>query len=253
MDLLEAGARLDREANASMDLRASGSALAEKRCLRPSMGESVNLHPEVLTQSQKTVLAASATVSRGWNAYLAGGAALALQLGHRRSVDFDWFTRDTLRPVDVLKDVRSLGMPVQVRQNDAGTFLAQVGGVDYSVFRYRYELVGRPVGYGGCQLASLKDIAAMKMTAIVQRATKRDYVDLHALLQSRSVTLSEVVSTMQRKYPGVDQRLALRAMTYFDDVERQPMPDMIAKISWDEVKRGLVLARDRGLRRGPSR
>jgi len=214
----------------------------------------VKFHASVLTPTQAAVLAASAAVSRGWNAYLAGGAALALQLGHRRSLDFDWFTRITLKPADVLKDVRSLGMPVHVRQNDEGTFLAQVGGIDYSVFRYRYELVGKLLEHEGCQLASVRDIAAMKMTAIVQRATKRDYVDLYALLQNRAVTLGETVSAMQRKYPGVDPRLAIRAMTYFEDVDRQPMPDMIAKISWEEVKHGLTLARDRGLRRGdPSR
>jgi hypothetical protein len=58
-------------------------------------------------------------------------------------------------------------------------FLAQVGGVDYGVFRYRYELVGKAIAYEACRLASANDIAAMKMTAIVQCTTKRDHVDLH--------------------------------------------------------------------------
>jgi hypothetical protein len=210
----------------------------------------VRLHPGALTKEQALVLSASAVISNGWSAYLGGGAALALELGHRRSHDFDWFTRNTLRPTDLLRDVQSLGFPVSVRQNDEGTFLGQVGGVDYSVFRYRYELVERPIEYEGCLLASPTDIAAMKMTAIVQRATKRDYVDLYALLESKSVTLKDTVSSMRRKYPGVDPRLALRALTYFDDVDPQPMPDMIAKVSWDQVKRGLVQARQRELSRG---
>jgi hypothetical protein len=217
------------------------------------LGESVSVHLEVLTPDQQVVLKASAQAAQKWEAYLAGGAGLALQLGHRRSVDFDWFTRQTLAPADVLRDLQSFGLPVQIRQNDEGTFLGQVGGVDYSVFRYRYELVEPPIAFKGCQLASLRDIAAMKMTAIVQRATKRDYVDLHAIFSMRSIGLGDAVSTMKQKFPGVDPSLALRALTYFNDVDKQPMPEMLAKMSWDDVKAGLVRLRNRALDRGPSR
>jgi hypothetical protein len=163
-----------------------------------------------------------------------------VQLGHRRSVDFDWFTRKTVPPADVLQDVKSLGLPIKVRQNDEGTFLAEVGGLDFSVFRYPYEIVGRPVTFRGCHLASLKDIAAMKMTAIVQRAVKRDYVDLHVLFALGKIALPEVLTTMQKKFPGVDPSLSLHALTYFKDVERQTMPEMLMKISWEDVKRGLA-------------
>jgi hypothetical protein len=196
------------------------------------------------------LLSSAASIAQKWGAYLAGGAAAALQLGHRRSVDFDWFTTKTLPPAQVLKDLQSLRLAIDVRQNNEGTFLAQVGGVDFSVFRYPYELVGRPVTFEGCQLASLKDIAAMKMTAIVQRAVKRDYVDLHFLFQQGKVSLSEVVSTMERKFTGVDPSVAVRAMTYFKDVEHQPMPQMLVKMSWEDVKRGLMLVQERGLGRG---
>ena len=196
------------------------------------------------------VLAASAGVSRKWGAYLAGGSALALQLGHRRSVDLDWFTKQTVHPEELAADVRSLGQPVEVNQNAEGTFLGKVGSVQYSVFRYRYDLVDGPVEFGGCALASLRDIGAMKMTAIVQRSTKRDYVDLHAILVGAQVPLRDVVATMERKYPGLAPATALRALTYFKDVERQAMPDMIAKTSWDDVKRGLSRVFERGLRRG---
>jgi Nucleotidyl transferase AbiEii toxin, Type IV TA system len=159
-----------------------------------------------------------------------------------------------LPPSEVLKDVQVLGLPVHVRQNDEGTFLGHVGGVDYSVFRYRYPPVRRPVTVEVCELASLRDIAAIKMTAIVQRATKRDYVDLDALFKSRRVSLGDAISTMNKKFPGVDLSLALRALTYFRDVEQQPMPAMLVNTTWEDVKRGLIGIRDRGLDRdGPSR
>ena len=97
------------------------------------------MHPEALTAEQQAVLLASAPVSRKWGAYLAGGSALALHLGHRRSVDLDWFTKNTIEPIALLKDITSLGLPVAVTQNTEGTFLGRVGSVQYSVFRYRYK------------------------------------------------------------------------------------------------------------------
>jgi hypothetical protein len=127
-----------------------------------------------LTCDQQVVLKASAQAAQKWEAYLAGGAGLALQLGHRRSVE-------------------------------------------------------PPILFKGCQLASLKDIAAMKMTAIVQRATRRDYVDLHAIFCTRSIGLGDAVSAMKQKFPGVDPSLALLALTYFNDVDKQPMPKMLAR------------------------
>jgi hypothetical protein len=207
----------------------------------------------VLSDDQKLVLSASATLSNRWGAYLAGGLAAALQLGHRRSNDFDWFTPRTLPPSGILEDLRSTKLPVTVRQNDEGTFLGQVGNVDYSVFRYPYALAESPVSIEGCDVASLTDIAAMKMTAIVQRATKRDYVDLHAILTSKT-RLPEVLEAMQRKFPGYDSSLSLRALRYFRDVDSQAMPAMLARTSWETIKRDLSRIVDRDLGRGgPSR
>jgi hypothetical protein len=210
----------------------------------------VHASSPVVPPEQQLVLDATAALSKRWGAYLAGGLGAALQLGHRRSADFDWFTPRTLAPSDLLKELRSTSLPVQVRQNDEGTFLGTVGGVDYSVFRYPYPLAESPVSIGGCEVASLKDIAAMKMTAIVQRNAKRDYVDLHAILTSGQASLRDVLSTMRQRYPGYDTSLSLRALTYFRDVEGQAMPAMLAKTSWESVKRDLVRMLERDLGRG---
>lgn len=204
-----------------------------------------------LTREQLAVLASSVPLAQRWDAYLAGGMALALHLGHRRSADFDWFTPKTLPPAEVLRDLQSLAMPLQVRQNDHGTFLGQVGGVDFSVFRYPYPLVEPPVRIAGATVASVTDIAAMKMTAIAQRATKRDYVDLHAILREARLGLRDVVLAMQQKYPRYDPAHSLRALTYFRDVDSQPMPVMLSQTSWEEIKRDLLRMRDR--HRDPTR
>ena len=99
------------------------------------------VHFEALLPKQREVLAASAGPAKNWGAYLAGGLAVALQLGHRVSADFDWFTSNTIPPGKLLDDIKAAGLTVAVRQNDEGTFLGQVGGLEYSGFRYRYEVV----------------------------------------------------------------------------------------------------------------
>lgn len=191
---------------------------------------------------------ASAALARTWGAYLAGGLAVALQLGHRVSADFDWFTANTIPPAKLLDDIKATGFAVAVRQNDEGTFLGQVDGLEYSVFRYRYDVVGLVQEIEGCRVASLEDLGAMKLAAICQRSVKRDYVDLHAILTLGGVSIGDLVSAWNRKYPGKDVGFALRALVYFADVDDARMPEMLSRTTWVKVRTDLekLFARYRG-------
>ena len=191
---------------------------------------------------------ASAKPARAWGAYLAGGLAAAIQLGHRVSADFDWFTADTIPPQRLLEDIKATGLTVAVRKNDEGTFLGQIAGLEYSVFRYRYHMVGSPLEIEGCQVASLEDIGAMKLAAICQRSVKRDYVDLHTILTMGGVSMGALVSAWNHKFPGKDVGFALRALAYFADVEKARMPEMLSKTTWERVKADLqnLVARHSG-------
>jgi hypothetical protein len=205
-------------------------------------------HLEALLPKQREVLVASAALARTWGAYLAGGLAVALQLGHRVSADFDWFTANTIPPAKLLDDIKATGFAVAVRQNDEGTFLGQVDGLEYSVFRYRYDVVGLVQEIEGCRVASLEDLGAMKLAAICQRSVKRDYVDLHAILTLGGVSIGDLVSAWNRKYPGKDVGFALRALVYFADVEDARMPEMLSRTTWVKVRTDLekLFARYRG-------
>ncbi len=99
------------------------------------------VHLEALTVVQRRILQACSKPTQAWGAYLAGGAAIALNFGHRRSDDFDWFGPRAVPPAELLKDVRTLGRSIEVDQNNEGTFLGHVDGVKFSVFRYRYPLL----------------------------------------------------------------------------------------------------------------
>jgi len=88
-------------------------------------------------------------------------------------------------------------------------------------------------------VASLQDIGAMKLAAICQRSVKRDYVDLHAILTMGGVSMGALVSAWNHKFPGKDVGFALRALTYFADVEKARMPEMLSKTTWEKIKTDL--------------
>lgn len=127
-----------------------------------------------------------------------------------------------------------MGFRPKVVQNDAGTFLAMVGGVKFSVFRYRYPVIEPFVETEGASLASLRDLAAMKLAALMARATKRDYIDIHELLARKRVTLPAMVQAFQEKHPDHDVSRAIRAFTFFDEIIGD-MPIMLTTTTWSKV------------------
>lgn len=171
---------------------------------------------------------------------LVGGTALALQYGHRQSVDLDFFgilpeDKDDLVEMakhigDVLVLNRS-GKIVQIVLNQV-----KVDFVEYG----RYAWIDEPIQGDGFVLASDRDIAAMKVNAIIGRGTRKDFIDLYVLLQHYS--LSQIMDFYKRKYPEFSEYRALLSMTYFDDAEMQDMPKMFIDTSWEEMKKTIVEA-----------
>jgi len=209
---------------------------------------------KVLVGEQPQILRLCSGLTQKWDAYLAGGLGTALQLGHRSSRDFDWFTPKTIPPAELARSIKAMGLPTTIRQNDEGTFLATVGSIDFSVFRYRYPNVSPTVNVAGCELASLRDIGAMKLVAISQRTTMRDYVDLHAI--TKKIPLREITMAWKKKYPLADLGTPLRALTYFKDIdsdEKQKMPAMLNGVTWNQVKKELATVVERYNSRGIER
>ena len=171
---------------------------------------------------------------------LVGGTALALQYGHRQSIDLDFFgilPEDKEELVDMTKRVGNVlvtnrsKMILQTVINQV-----KVDFVDYS----RYEWIDEPILGDGFVLASDKDIAAMKVNAIIGRGTRKDFIDLYVLLQRYS--LSEIMAFYQQKYPEFSEYRALLSMTYFEDAEMQDMPKMFIDTSWNTMKSTIIEA-----------
>lgn len=167
--------------------------------------------------------------------YLAGGTALALQLGHRISTDLGFFSESDFL---VQKKLEECGLleGVMVRGMEDGTLHISVGGVLVSFLRYTYPLLFSTVLYEGMALADDRDIACMKLDAIMSRGSKKDFIDLYFLFEKYS--LLEILSLFSRKYTLVKFSSAhiAKSLAYFEDAEREPMPKMLIDISWEAVK-----------------
>jgi len=108
------------------------------------------------------------------------------------------------------------------------------------IIRYRYPLVGDLILAECYQMLSVPDIAAMKLAAITNRGSKKDFFDLHFLLERYSI--QEILTFYERKFPGHDTFSVIRSLSYFDDAEEEPDPIMLADVSWEQVQASAIQA-----------
>jgi len=170
------------------------------------------------------------------DSYLAGGTAVALYLGHRRSADLDLFTpADFIETQWETKLKNDLGFILIKR--DWQTLIGNIDKVKFSLFGYRYPQVASPGFYGNIPLASLPDLAAMKLDTIIGRGSKRDFIDIYFLTQR--FTLETLFSFYQAKYGNFEERelMLKKSLVYFADADQEEMPDMITPVDWSEIKK----------------
>lgn len=170
------------------------------------------------------------------NSYLAGGSALALQLGHRKSYDFDFYTREKIHAEDIPPQLSRLGNFTTTDLEPPHTILGIFQGVKFSLFRYDYPMLKPYFQFEKISLASIPDIAAMKLSAITGRATKRDYIDLYFL--TKKYPVEKLLKLYEKKFGKLGNNLyfIIKALGFFEDAESDDMPKMIKKVSWQEVK-----------------
>ena len=199
----------------------------------------MELHLETLEGAAEEVLRAVA--HQGWSKdfYLAGGTALALQLGHRISVDLDFFSQ--VNELDresrdlLTKTLRDDIQAIQTQEER--TLRLKLRGVDTSFFHHPVPRIAPLLQVSGFPaLATYEDIGLMKLAAIIGRGCKRDFIDLYFICQELELTRLLVLS--RDKYPDVRDFgvQAFRAITYFDDADDEDMPKMLHPIDWPEVK-----------------
>lgn len=204
--------------------------------------EDIVFHTEILNKNQLDLLF---RLKLPENYYLAGGTALALYLGHRTSLDFDFYTTSEFDREEVLNLLkkRFSEKDITISSLEKNNFIGKINNVNVSVFYYPYRLLDSVVDLRNIRLASIKDITPMKLIAAIQRPAKRDYIDLYYLL--KKVSLEEIFFWSDEKYPNFNPYLALRALSFFGDVENEEIGERGIKIldksfSWEKAKRELI-------------
>lgn len=201
--------------------------------------QETGLHFDILPKATMKAFRACASMPlfsrQDW--YLAGGTALALQAGHRRSVDLDFFTKRSKFDEKKIEEILSAKGEWITTAMSSGTLYGEFFGGKISLISYPFFKPTHPmVTFGNVSLLSPTDIAVMKIIAISQRGRKRDFFDLFWLCQN-ALSLNDIIVNVKSKYT-VRQNPAhiLKSLVYFDDAENDPNPVVFFEADWDNVK-----------------
>ncbi|OGI94960.1 hypothetical protein A3A03_02190 [Candidatus Nomurabacteria bacterium RIFCSPLOWO2_01_FULL_40_18] len=205
-----------------------------------SSSKSLNFHLGILPE--KTRKALDFLSKKDWLAdsrwYLAGGTALALQTGHRKSVDLDFFTQDKSFSNDNLLGHFSSLAEWKTDINSQGTIYGELFGAKVSFIAYPFFTpVEKPMLFGYVKILKQPDIAVMKIIAISQRGRKRDFFDLYWLVH-HGEDLENTIRKLKNQYPTVahDYHHILKSLVYFEDAEKDATPEINFKVTWNEIK-----------------
>lgn len=176
---------------------------------------------EILSEKAlKTVEFLSAQIE---DFYLAGGTGLALQLGHRFSDDLDFFSENQFNIDAVISAVQ----PDNVFYSSKGTIHCEINGIQISLLFYSVPLINPPLHWQKIKIADIKDIVAEKVKTISQRGSKKDFVDLYAVIKLK-YSVAEVCDIFKKRFGGSDINFyhVIKSLSFYEDAEEEPMPKM---------------------------
>ncbi|MDP3567294.1 nucleotidyl transferase AbiEii/AbiGii toxin family protein [Sediminibacterium sp.] len=171
--------------------------------------------------------------------YLVGGTSLALQIGHRLSYDFDFFS--TKKSDLFLVENELLQLPNVVLKNTSEYALfMEIKNVKLDILNYPYPFLAEPILFEGIKLANKEDIAAMKLKTVMNRGSKRDFYDIYFLLHD--FTLQEMIDLFEKKYKNINKFAVQRSLVYFEDAEHQEDIVLLKEktLTWQHVKQTLI-------------
>lgn len=177
------------------------------------------------------------------NMRLVGGTALALQYGHRRSVDLDLFGQTTESVEELSEALKEYTGGLTLLSASKTIRVYRIRDVKVDIVNYNYPWIDEALKEEGLMLASPKDIAAMKVNAVMGRGTKKDFIDIYFLLQHYS--FEQLMRFYLEKYADGTVYRALMSMTYFGDADPQPMPYMFVNVTWESIKEKILLEVER--------
>lgn len=172
---------------------------------------------------------------KGFN--LVGGTALALYLGHRRSIDIDLFSNfdfDVATTIELIQQDFSL----QIYQTARNTIKGSIENINVDIIAHKYPLLNKPTEIDGIRLLSEPDIIAMKLNAIsVSGQRSKDFIDIFFVMENDRYLIADMLKFYQTKYNQSGEMHVLKSLIYFDDVDLSDWPVLLKKpgLKWSEV------------------
>lgn len=202
-------------------------------------------HYEILDKQRQEFLPKFAIFKNRF--YLAGGTALALYLGHRDSIDFDFFTSTDFDSPTLMEELRTIfqGSKIEEKMSQLNTLTLKIDEVDVSFFKINENMLEPFVETGHLSLASLSDIGCMKLNALLGRSVFKDYIDLYVICKT-VIPLNVLLEKAKIKYPTVDSGAFIRALGYYGDIQMNNIifknnfyatKDMIEEFFINEIKK----------------
>jgi len=192
------------------------------------------LHYETVDESTLELLKKLQSLRMFSEMRLVGGTSLALQIGHRKSIDIDLFGILDIDFDALTDELKTIG-DVVVLGNSKNIHTYLIDEIKVDIVHFEYPWLRNRLEVDGIYLADIEDIAAMKLGAIIGRGSKKDFIDLYYILQQFDLT--QLLSFYGQKYqPNGSIFLVLKSLVYFEDAENEAMPWMFHDLSWEEVK-----------------
>ena len=176
---------------------------------------------------------------------LVGGTALALQIGHRISVDLDLFSKEPL-DINAIEQILTHKFNFSAHFISKGSVRGEIDGIKIDILHHPYEWIDEPVCEEDIIMASLQDITAMKLNTIIHNGTRpKDFLDVAYL--SQYFSYDDMRSILVQKYPEYDPILLDRCINYFDDIETDFVADIRlvdGRVNFNKVKQRLIQMTD---------
>ena len=165
---------------------------------------------------------------------LVGGTDLALQYGHRISIDIDLFGMIDLEKVDTFQLLNEFSTDVQIITKQKQINIYIVNGIKIDFVNYNYPWLKEPKVIDTIRMAAVEDVAAMKLNAIAGRGSKKDFIDIELIL--KKFNLQQIVDFYKLKYHQESEFMALKSMLYFADADLEVEPEMFTDFNWNNTK-----------------
>ena len=191
------------------------------------------LHYETVDTGKLALLEKLQSLSIFNEMRLVGGISLALQIGHRKSIDIDLFGNFQVEYENLIDELKTIGEVVPLK-NSINIHSLLINDIKVDIVNYEYKWHENKIIHENIYLATIQDIAAMKLNTIIGRGSKKDFIDLFFILKHYS--LSEIFKFYDDKYHDGSSFLVLKSLTYFEDAEIEEMPYMFSDVTWQTVK-----------------